>query len=211
MRTRSLDIYRTAFALFLFVADATALLDGQARSSAKTEVKPGVVSGRVFLITVAGDIKPARMAEVFLFYASSDPNPLHKLGDSAYKAWMEAYHEKMEEVIKEMQRRRAAQDFSDTDKGVSCRRDMETYLSVLSKTLGWVVANKKAWQVITGRADEEGHFRISVPRPGLYMMITKGRAGLNEAIWSDDITISPGKETTVKMSSPEVACLDTGE
>src|SRR5580698_8554008 len=50
----------------LFVVAVSA----QQKQPSKSAAKPGIVSGRVFAITKSGDLKPARLAKVYLFYES---------------------------------------------------------------------------------------------------------------------------------------------
>jgi hypothetical protein len=93
-----------------------------------------------------------------------------------------------------------------------CEGKLAEYSTALSETIEWVAANRKEWQLIIGQADEKGNFRISVPHPGDYSLLIQGHAGLNDAVWeTHPITVSPGVETTVKMSSPELACVQTGD
>jgi hypothetical protein len=42
----------------------------QQRSATKSAAKPGIVSGRVFAVTKSSDLKPARMAKIYLIYVS---------------------------------------------------------------------------------------------------------------------------------------------
>lgn len=214
MRTRHLNKYFSGFALWLLVAAATILMGAQAKSQAKPVVRPGVVSGRVFLITVGGDIKPARMANVYLLYLYRSVKfaEAHKEDqNSAGMEWGVELNKAMEENIKATQERQAAHDFSNSE-SLNCLRSLAEYSSALSKTSDWVSANKKEWQLIVGQADEEGNFRIAVPRPGDYRLVVDGHAGFNNAVWeTHPVTVRPGIETTVKMASPEKACLETSQ
>jgi hypothetical protein len=199
----------SGFALLLFVATAHTMLPGaQGKSQVKPVVKPGVVSGRVFLITVGGDIKPARMASVYLMYTYRSVKfaEAHKEDqDSASVEWLEQYNKVREEEM-------AASGYYSDSKAVSCYRSLMDYSTAPNKTLDWVSANKKEWQLIAGDADEEGNFRISVPHPGDYSLYIRGHAGFSKAVWeASPVTVSPGVETKVKLASPEVACVETGD
>src|ERR1039457_2516334 len=50
-----------------------------AKNAVKRILKPATVSGYVFALTAGGDIKPARMAPVYLFYAGPAEMPASKL------------------------------------------------------------------------------------------------------------------------------------
>ena len=45
--------------------------------------RPAIVSGRAFLITKGGDLKPARMASVYLFYSNQMPKKHETASDVA--------------------------------------------------------------------------------------------------------------------------------
>lgn len=202
------------FALWLFVAPGAMLLGLQAKSEPKSPVKPGVVSGRVFLITVGGDVKPARMAKVYLLYmhrgvkfAGADK----EYHDSAELQWMNALIKAMQDDRKAEEQKSASTDYHYNEAAL-CQGKLAEYSRALSETFDWVSAKKKEWQIVIGQADEEGNFRISVPHPGDYSLVIDGHAGFNDAVWeTHPITVSPGTETTIKMSPPEVACVQTGD
>lgn len=240
MRARQLDRYFSGFALGLFVAGTMMLPGVQAKSQSESAVKPGVISGRVFLITQAGDIKPARMAHVLLFYdsdpsvatAENDKNSVGHEWRVEYLKALIAYNAEREKVMRALEdaqrqsksgdkheRREAAKNLPIAEANLhaqvasSCSDHLLLYNSALSATLKWEIANaqEKSWQLISEQADEDGHFKIAVPRPGKYVVIVTGRAGFNEAVWKteDPVTISPGEETTIKMGSPAHSCLAT--
>jgi hypothetical protein len=199
---------------WVLVASSTALAGPQTKSQAKSMVNPGIVSGRVFLITVAGDLKPARMAKVYLLYMvrSVAYAEAHKEDqDSAEMAFIKALIKAMEDDLKAEKEKSAAPDYH-YNEGVECLGKLAEYSRALSETFDWVSTNKKEWQIIAGQADEEGSFRISVPHPGDYSLLIDGHAGFNDAVWeTHPLTVKPGIETTVKMGSPEVACVQTGD
>jgi hypothetical protein len=80
----------------------------QQKPSPKTTGKPGVVSGRVFAITKSGDLKPARMAHVYLLYwhrtTKSDP----KEEDSARWIWQANLNIALENFNKKLETNLAA-------------------------------------------------------------------------------------------------------
>jgi hypothetical protein len=212
MRTNQ-AIYGLIF--WLLVTSSTVLTGAQAKPKTKASVKPGVLSGRVFLITVAGDIKPARMAKVYVLYMyrSVAYAEAHKDDqDSAGMKWLRAYNKAMEDDLKAHEEKSADPNHHYSE-AVWCLGKLAQHAKAIRETLDWVSANNKGWQFIIGQADEEGYFSIPIPHPGRYHLIINGHAGFNDAVWvtDEDITIDPGVETTIKMSSPEVACAQTGD
>ncbi len=161
-------------------------------------VKPGTVSGSIFLITKAGDLKPARMAEVYLFFHPKDEN------DSAGAAWVDAITVAMRAYTDESATAEGM-GWSDTERG---RKHLRVSHDALSATSKWVEANRMDQQEIRIDADENGTFEASIPRPGRYVMVAFGHAGLNDGFWWEkDIVVSPAAITKVKLSSPAEACL----
>lgn len=138
-------------------------------------------------------------------------------GDKVRKALEEA--EQQSKSADKHERREAAKNLPIAKANLharvesECPRTLRIYRSAFTETLKWVIANtqEKGWQYISEQADEEGHFSVRVPNPGKYVLIVTGRAGLNDAVWEGGVvTINPGEETTVKMASPAVACVETG-
>ena|ERR1039458_2241530 len=172
--------------------------------------KAGVVSGSVFAITKGGDLKPARIAHLYLLYIHRSvkfamANPEDE--NSAGIAWMKNHNREMERYNTE----RASQGMSWSE-SMACLESLHTYTKALSETLDWLTANpRKLWQMLTVDADENGVFKIAVPHPGAYIIIARGQAGFNDAVWeadlADPVIVNSGAATTVKLSSPAESCL----
>lgn len=134
---------------------------------------------------------------------SANKNPSDE--DSAGMAWLDERTKALEAYTKDLEGN--GESWSES---LSCQKELLTYRHAIVKTLEWAQAEKKSWQVISAQTDEDGNFRIPIPRPGKYVVLVRGRAGFNEAVWQDtDLEITPGQVTTVKLASPEKACLDT--
>jgi hypothetical protein len=199
--------YIFGFGLCLIVVGVTTLLAGQAKTEAKPDVKSGVVSGRVFVITRAGDLKPARIAKVYLLYVDTDEY-------SAGHFFLTDHEKQLGETFKKL-----SEEHPDTRVFFGnrlqyhiCLAALQDYSISLSRTFDLVSLTKKEWQLITRQTDEEGNFKISVPHAGKYALIVFGQAGFNDAFWIDDsVIVSPGAETTVKMASPVSACVDADD
>jgi hypothetical protein len=172
--------------------------------------KGGTVLGRIFAITKGGDIKPARMADVYLFYVSRNPNfaTLDKEGKEEYEDSVGGGQYLSEEVnrLKEENEWLEANAVQVSDSLV-CRHELLSYDKRNIQLLEWARARNKGWQVIIAEADEEGTIRINVPRRGMYRMVVRGRAGYNDVIWQSDVVVRPGEETSVKLSTPLHSCL----
>jgi len=167
--------------------------------------KAGVVSGSVFAITEGGDLKPARMADVYLLYyyrsvkwATAHPED----EDSAGHAWKDIHNKIMEQFLKVY----AAEGMGWSDQ-MDCLKHLQVYQDALLQTMAWVPANHKDWQMLLTEADENGVFNIALPHPGQYIILASGRAGFNDAFWeADDVVVNPGATTAVKLAAPAKAC-----
>jgi hypothetical protein len=194
----------------LVMAEASIFAQQKNSKTARKPVqKPGIVSGRVFAITQSGDIKPARMAKVYLFYSyrlqSSKVPDLngHPEDQNPTLVWSR-------EKLKALKEIRAALEKALASGAPSppCLEQLLEYDKALIETLKCCQYERKADQIVFADADEEGNFKISVTPAGIYTLVARGRAGFNEALWQGgQITIDSGMETTVKLSAPEKSCL----
>lgn len=188
----------------------TFAVNTSAQKKAVPPAKSGVVSGRVFAVTKSGDLKPARGAQVVLLYmyrsekaANENPKEL----DSAGMAWLDNQNKALGEFNRQLTTEGAG--WSDAR---MCRQHLLAYAQALSATIDWASENNKPWQILSTDADEDGAFKIAVPRPGKYEVVATGRAGFNDAVWETDfkteIHVEPGMTTEIKLSSPKEACLN---
>ena len=172
--------------------------------------KPGTLTGRVFAITEGGDLKPARMAKVYLFYhgrgaadkrsAKEEEQELN----SAAGIWLKESNKAAEAYTEWLMR-----DGPNSSTKSRCLKELTGYIKAVGETLDQMDAEKKRQQFAKADADEEGNFNITVQRPGKYAIIALGRAGPAEAIWLDqDVRVQPGANT-IKLSSPEKLCRTT--
>jgi len=96
-----------------------------------------------------------------------------------------------------------------------CLRTLKLTREALHRTLAWADAHHKMGEVLMTQADEEGNFEIAIPRPGVYDVFASGQAGFNDAFWhgvgaaTDSLAVEAGSAYTVKLASPETACLVT--
>src|SRR6266705_2764234 len=93
-----------SFLVLFFVAHGTyaQAIAGKSKDQRSAKVPPksrpnaGVVSGRIFAITKAGDIKPARMAKVYLFSWGGHADEV-----TAGSIWSNEKHRLLVEFLKE--------------------------------------------------------------------------------------------------------------
>jgi hypothetical protein len=194
----------------------TSGMHAQQKAASRSTHTPGIVSGRAFAITKAGDIKPARMADVFLFYMFGSVKEGNQAGlNTAGLAWLDNRNKEVEKQVQELEdlnkrnETKNDQNYERRSDSQKCRTEYVGYLRATSAALDWTTDKNKWWQVITAHADEKGTFRVTVHRSGTYIVVVRGRAGLNEAFWiAELVKVTPDMETVLKLSSPEIACLD---
>jgi hypothetical protein len=164
-----------------------------------TSSRNGSISGRIFLVTVLGDLKPARLIRVYV---------LNEKGLEEYT------FESMQESVK--RRRALAQEddehikadpnyvpLTDDQEALLFVRDSEEeILSLVEK------ATKAGKRVRTTLTDEEGRFNVTGLPAGGYWIAAFGRAGANEATWDTSAKVYAASDTVVKMGSPDTSCVD---
>jgi hypothetical protein len=193
----------------------------------------GSISGRVFLITEAGDLKPARLANVYLM--SHTPDKRHQ---SATTVFLDKKLEEMKEMTKKLEDMKSGSEES------QCLEDLLVTTDSLQAAAKWAEGNGQNLQFLGTQADEDGRFQISGivlnsstgqslrtlnPETKLdgfvwsYTIVVRGRAGANEAYWEEDVQflqisgraswrvgsgeLQTGRDVSVKLGSPESSCL----
>lgn len=166
----------------------------------------GALSGRVFAITEGGDLKPARMADVYMLFSSgvTRDGKAVDVGETADGAFMDAQHDGTVQYLKEFE-----ENYQWSDE-IACLKELAVFRPAMIKTIEWALAHKKTSQIIKTQSDEEGGFSASLP-PGKYHLLVRGRAGFNEALWDSGmeyVDIHPGSHVEIRLSSPDKSCLD---
>ena len=163
----------------------------------------GAISGRIFLITKGGDLKPARLARMYLFYVVISYYSGRGEVAPGDKTPGLIYSTKNAELAKE-DRIKAE---SGTD--VGCRSELMNADKAALATLDWVQEHKLGAYVPVVDVDEEGQFSTGYNlRPGLYELVVRGRAGINDAYWDQNVMVKAGEKTEVKMSFVRASCAD---
>src|SRR5271166_5313015 len=121
-------------------------LPAQHNGSAATGT--GVVEGRAFGITKGGDLKPARMPTVYLFYKGRGGKLDKGTSDEHYQdTFMSAYKRRLDQRI---------DNPSDSDENLQCREDLLDIDTSINDTLHWALDNHKEKQILVADGDEEG-------------------------------------------------------
>jgi hypothetical protein len=219
-----------------FLSLASTILAQTTTSSPTPRSQSATVSGRVFLITKSGDLKPARMALVYVFFMGTAGETAAEEkargdGDTVGLEWLKyasaASREDTEFVNAERDKAMAnIRSYSSEawDRRI-CTHDLVTRRAAIRKTLDWAKSNNKMSQVLQTQTDEEGTFELVIPSanpiipmssasaqsPGEWRFLADGQAGANTAFWENDNTLAvePGASYKVKMPSPFMACLNT--
>jgi hypothetical protein len=156
----------------------------------------GSISGRIFLITKGGDLKPARMARVYLFWENgADAHAVTAAGggDAPGLIYLKRYLE-------------ATEDANKSEASQYCNSSLLNADRAVSATLDWAREHKLTAYVEELNADEEGTFNASKMKPGLYELVVRGEAGINDAYWLQQVRVTAGENTEVKVSSVEASC-----
>ena len=207
----------------LFAALAASCFIGVAQQRATPKstkaplAKPGIVSGRVFIINGSGDLKPARLANVYLLWMQrtkwNDLTEQERAEGGASRVWAKLGLEAAEKRAElAHQRLEASKPLNTRDDAVpnaaECIEDLQTYLSAINSMNKWWEDPKNSNKILFTNTDEEGGFKIEA-QPGFYTLIAYGKAGFYNAFWSldDALIVESGKELTAKLTKPEQACI----
>jgi len=155
----------------LFVVRCVLVISfGQAQPST------GSLAGRVFALAKGGDLRPARLARVFVA-SGEDQITLQQNLDRALA--------KHREDIR-----------SNTDVQEAC----------LVASVSVHEAVKSASKIQIADTDEDGNFALSKLHPGTYLVIAIGSAGGKQSIWLLAAEVTSGKRQKVRLAEPVLAC-----
>ena len=201
------------FLVLLFCNTLMAQIRNKPESkTAKT--KSAVVSGRVFAILGNGDLKPARFAEVSVFYMGPPIGESEEAKTAGY-VWIREQKKSSDLLNSDLKRKRftppgTTVPIIPSEREV-CLRQLDTFYVANLNTLQWINENDARDHFDAVTADEDGVFNLKLPRPGRYVIVASGRAGLNEAVWVDYLNLPYGNSliAKLKLASPRAACLAT--
>jgi hypothetical protein len=149
--------------------------------------------GRIFLITGGGDLKPARLANVYL------------LSVGAFSS-QDALRSKETVVQRDCQTLNDARELGpNSSQAVRIvLRHYLTHMSELEVLFRSSVGRSNGFAV---QADEEGQFSFGTVPPGSYVIAAFGRAGANLGYWKQPLDLASGQHAEIKLPSPETACV----
>lgn len=207
------------FVLLVFIASvavhgAGAELSG-AQSKPRSNPQPlGSVHGRVFAITKGGDLKPARLAQVYLVFETRivghkvDPSAANE--ETASLVFLKEQTEQLKLGNNELlEKSRDGSISSEALQKLTCKSELLAVDKGIIAALGWTQAKPHQGQVLTTDTDEEGNFAFPKVRTGKYNVIARGRAGISDAYWKQDVWVQPGEAVTVKVANVESSCVDS--
>jgi hypothetical protein len=196
---------------FESLAETPAPLQNVTTQKRDSEPASSTVTGRAFAITKGGDLKPARLATIYLIYHDSAKDS---------QALQKGTLKTAGTVFDESNAKRSQLEIN-AERGVSQigspsfnQLMTETYMlavymrmqDAIRAAVKWASENAEG-QVRTTKADEEGNFEVSTSLPGRHLLLIFGRAGMNEAIWMEDVNLEPGKTYKLKVSEPKASYL----
>jgi hypothetical protein len=156
------------------------------------------VKGRVFLITKGGDLKPARLADVYLLSADVLPDEKSVKTETGLVALYCEYAGQQRQFVYR------------PDVGAYASRvvqaDLSEYKDGLSKLQKMFSGQMGKKNTFSAQADEEGGFSFDGVPFGSYMIIAFGHAGVNLGYWEQPLQITATKPPEVRLSAPVTAC-----
>lgn len=192
------------------------------------KVPDATISGRVFLITEGGDLKPARFADVYLMSAKAVD------GDSAATIFLGENDRELESYIESGGANSSSDD---------CRADLLMIKRSVAVAAKWAAERNLNFALLSTESDEEGQFHFKGirldPHTGKlllgsdgkeilgyeweYEVVAEGHAGANQAYWETHLMVVrqhgktqwkvgaedfiPGQDIRIKLPSPEKSCL----
>lgn len=192
--------------IFSFSGQSQTTGPSEVKGSSANVAKTGMLTGFAFLITKGGDIKPARLANVTLFFdAPRQLGPEEEYPSTTVGGqWVRNRIKLASEAIAQLKYQTTTKNTLPEE--VDCLSELKNFQTKLKDTLYWAEANKKQGQVVSADVDEEGRFKISHLRPGQYGVVVAGRAGIYEAWWQSTVLLTADKTTSIKLPKPETAC-----
>jgi len=158
------------------------------------------LTGKVFAITKGGDLKPARMATLFVLSgdaaAQFKSNMLSETSRAAEAAKTDSG------LVDPM----VAGDFSELLESLKRRYCRDAFVSTFEEAVN--LAKRNPDSIVTSETDEDGIFRVTGLTSGTRTVVAIGRAGSNDAVWVEDVTLESGQETPIRMHTPSMACPD---
>jgi hypothetical protein len=185
--------YRFALIICSLMCALNGCADPEKALLAPQKLASATLNGSVFLITVGGDLKPARLARIYILPSETMPNS-------------DSVSEKETAVRKGCASLDSARPLSG-QLPVSVHNWVvgryESALSDLEETFRPGAKPPEGFALTT---DENGSFSAGPLKPNAYTVVAFGRAGINEAYWKSTAQLNRGDVIQIKLASPEVGC-----
>lgn len=148
---------------------------------AQTPKSTGSLNGRVFAISTAGGLLPARMASGWVLSCNEikAPDELYQDACTFFQASLNHRKQICGTVA-------------------ACLNSAAT--NSLLDTLEWTKQHHT--KAVAFTTDEEGFFSLSHPSMGTMMIFAYGQAGIEQCVWIQGGIVFNGASQTVKLSSP---------
>jgi hypothetical protein len=157
------------------------------------ELASATLKGSVFLISVGGDLKPARFARIYVLPSETMLNG-------------ESVSEKETAAKKGCASLDSARSLS-SQLPVSVHKwAVSFYESELSHLEETFRPDATPPEGLALTADENGSFSAGPLKPNAYTVVAFGRAGINEAYWKSTAQLNRGGVVQIELASPVVAC-----
>ncbi len=166
-----------------------------------TRTALGSLEGRVFLVTRGGDLKPARLANVYLLssnlYSGAWGDSIEKAEMSAAQScqslWRDAH------LFDDLPA--TAREFI-VSQG---QAGLKTYEKMLRDKVEDISSPERS-RAFVAEADENGQFWFRDIPPGSYVITAFGQAGVNLAVWRNSVSLQPDRKVELKLSSVVTSC-----
>jgi hypothetical protein len=177
-----------------------------AQQQAAKPVGTALLTGKVFAITKGGDVKPALLAHVYLYFSGAAYSAIfnefltaiiksHDVLEAKLKSQLDdpelANDAPYKAMLADHLKTSCRELLRDVDKQISDDRERDPKLFVPD---------------YTAETDETGSFEIARIKPGDYQIVVRGQAGSNDVLWVGKVTIIAGATKTLKLSSVARAC-----
>jgi hypothetical protein len=192
---------------------AAAILDAMLRAANRdttpTEkvadsVTTGSISGSLSAILNNGDMKPGRLARVFLIYVNSADGWKGKTKNPpGFKTAGSQFQGEMGDLL--IKHADTVMHGPGIPEAQECKWKLATYNAGLRAGSDWASANDPT-QLMQTNADEEGTFTFERVPPGVWFIVAVGRAGINDSVWEETQIIEAGNRVSTKVVSPKAAC-----
>jgi len=218
-----------ASGVFALILVSGGLLAAQTKAKPATTPQPGTskqevlkVSGRVFAITQLGDLKPGRLAKVYLLWGNVGLNSKGEVDTVTGRGITAEQNPEVVYLSNILEQQQTATKDTESDlnsvspdnvERFACKRQLSGIDAALLATLDSMIKHRQNRLVYSTDADEEGNFQFKSVAAGDYLLIARGQASANDVYWEEDLCVRCfankvlGTDLSrVKLSSVKKSC-----